>query len=242
MQIESIALVLRPRSVWEGCDLGVRLLQSWLRPVFACHLAVVLPWFALCLASGWLARWLPALLIWLGKPWIDRTILFALSRALFGAVTGPSDLWAARRAVWLAGLWRTLTLQRLSASRAFLQPILQLEGLSGAALRTRVRQLAERHRSVARATTLAFVSAELALVLSLLALDLWLAPRSWRLGWNLSASALRSAVSVPISVMYGASVAFLEPFYVAAGFGMYVNRRVELEAWDIEQEFRRAFA
>jgi hypothetical protein len=29
---------------------------------------------------------------------------------------------------------------------------------------------------------------------------------------------------------------------VAAGFGLYLNRRVELEAWDIEQEFRRAFA
>ena len=45
-----------------------------------------------------------------------------------------------------------------------------------------------------------------------------------------------------IAPAYGASVAFLEPFYVAAGFGMYVNRRVALEAWDIEQEFRRAFA
>jgi hypothetical protein len=34
----------------------------------------------------------------------------------------------------------------------------------------------------------------------------------------------------------------VEPFYVGAGFTMYLNRRVELEAWDIEQEFRRAFA
>ena len=34
MQIESIALKLRPRTVWEGCDLGVRLLQSWFGPVF----------------------------------------------------------------------------------------------------------------------------------------------------------------------------------------------------------------
>ena len=43
-----------------------------------------------------------------------------------------------------------------------------------------------------------------------------------------------------IAVAYAAAVAFLEPLYVAAGFGMYLNRRVELEAWDIEQEFRRA--
>jgi hypothetical protein len=41
---------------------------------------------------------------------------------------------------------------------------------------------------------------------------------------------------------YAAAVLFLEPFYVAAGFGMYLNGGAELEAWDIEQEFRRAFA
>ncbi len=34
---------------------------------------------------------------------------------------------------------------------------------------------------------------------------------------------------------------FVEPFYVAAGFAMYLNRRVELEAWDVEQELRHAF-
>jgi len=44
------------------------------------------------------------------------------------------------------------------------------------------------------------------------------------------------------SMAYLLAVLFLEPFYVAAGFGMYLNRRAELEAWDIEQEFRRAFA
>ena len=42
--------------------------------------------------------------------------------------------------------------------------------------------------------------------------------------------------------LYALIVLFLEPFYVAAGFGMYLNRRAELEAWDLEQEFRRAFA
>jgi hypothetical protein len=45
-----------------------------------------------------------------------------------------------------------------------------------------------------------------------------------------------------VAIAYAAAVLFLEPFYVAAGFTMYLNRRAELEAWDIEQEFRRAFA
>jgi hypothetical protein len=45
-----------------------------------------------------------------------------------------------------------------------------------------------------------------------------------------------------LPVAYGTAVLFLEPFYVASGFAMYLHRRTELEAWDIEQEFRRAFA
>jgi thiosulfate reductase cytochrome b subunit len=42
-------------------------------------------------------------------------------------------------------------------------------------------------------------------------------------------------------LVYAGVVLMLEPFYVASGFAMYLNRRVELEAWDVEQEFRRAF-
>ena len=37
-------------------------------------------------------------------------------------------------------------------------------------------------------------------------------------------------------------ILLLEPLYVAAGFAMYLNRRAELEAWDLEQELRSVFA
>ena len=59
MQIDAISVVLRPRSTWEGCDLGVRLLQSWLRPVYRAYLAVALPLFALFLLTYPIAGWLP---------------------------------------------------------------------------------------------------------------------------------------------------------------------------------------
>jgi hypothetical protein len=242
MQIDSIALKLRPRSVWEGCDLGVRLLQSCLGPVFRCHLAVALPSLLLFLAMGALVAWLPALLMWLAKPWLDRTVLFVLSRALFGETTRLGDLWIHRRPVWLLGLTRTLTLQRLSASRAFFQPVLQLEGLTGRELRARLQQIGAGRRGVARGSNLAFVAAELAIVSSLLLLALWLAPISLGFAWHPFDSLSGTRLTFLISTAYGVTVVFLEPFYVACGFGMYINRRVALEAWDIEQEFRRAFA
>jgi hypothetical protein len=34
----------------------------------------------------------------------------------------------------------------------------------------------------------------------------------------------------------------IEPFYIAANFGLYINRRTQLEAWDIELSFRKMAA
>ena len=241
MQIDAIALTLRPRSVWEGCDLGVQLLHFRMRSVYACYLAMAVPTFLVCLATYPLEPWLPALAVWLAKPWLDRAALFALSRALFGESTAPADLWAARERVLRPNVLMLL-LMRLSASRSFKLPIVQLEGLAGRAQRDRVRQLTLRHRGVARAMTLAFANAELALCSSVLILRVMLAPHvlGFESGWLTGLAAAQAGLVS--SIAYVLAVAFLEPFYVAAGFGLYLNRRVELEAWDIEQEFRRAFA
>src|SRR5690606_35158648 len=37
-------------------------------------------------------------------------------------------------------------------------------------------------------------------------------------------------------------MALVAPFYVAGGFALYLNRRIELEAWDIDLVFRRLAA
>jgi hypothetical protein len=242
MQIDVMPLVLRPRSMWEGCDVGVRLLQERLRSVYSCYLVVALPLFLACYATVGIASWLPTLLIWMSKPWLDRTILFALSRALFDRDTRPADVWATRRDVWGGQFLVTVTLLRLSASRSFSQPIRQLEGLTGAARSARLRQLATRHRGIARTMTQAFAVAEFALFMSLMSLGAWLGMSPAGFKWDDLLWRPAGAQVLATIVAYAAAVAFLEPFYVAAGFGMYLNRRVELEAWDIEQEFRRAFA
>lgn len=241
MQIDAIALRLRPRSMWEGCDLGVQLLHFRMRSVYTCYLILAMPTFLVCLATYPLEPWLPALLVWLAKPWLDGAILFALSRALFDEPTAPADLWAARGRVLRPNLL-TLLLMRLSTSRSFKLPIVQLEGLSGRAQRDRVRQLTVRHRGVARAMTLAFANAELALCSSALVLRVMLAPHILGLAGSWLTGLAAAQAGLVSSIAYAGAVAFLEPFYVAAGFGLYLNRRVELEAWDIEQEFRRAFA
>ena len=92
--------------------------------------------------------------------------------------------------------------------------------------------------------TSAFSMAELALCVTLQSLALWLAPgdQQFDLSQLLAGDEAGQQIVFWYSAAYALVVMFLEPFYVAAGFALYLNRRVELEAWDVEQELRRAFA
>ena len=242
MRVDALAVRLRPRTSSEAADLGARLCQSAARPVYRCFLLVALPVAALSLASFELASWLPTLLMWCAKPWLDRTILFVLSRAAFGQQTAPADVWRAQRQVWWSQFLFTWTVRRLSPWRSFTQPVYQLEGLSIRRAGVRVRQIRRRNIGAAFMMTQAFSLAEIALWLALVSLMFWLAPSGKPpIAWNMIFERLPAMLSLAISAAYAMAVMFLEPFYVAAGFAMYLNRRAELEAWDIEQEFRRVF-
>ncbi len=243
MRIDSFAIRLRPRGNFEAADLGVRLCQSAARSVFPCYLAVLAPVTALALASFGIAAWLPILVLWWLKPWLDRTILFTLSRAAFGQATRPADLWREQLQVWWSQLFLTLTWRRLSPWRSFTQPVYQLEGLRGAELRSRVRQIRSGRGRAATGISSAFGCAETSVLFGLVSLIGWLAPKGT--GQNLAVQIFNGVssgwVDLVMSVAYAVTIGFVEPFYVAAGFALYLNRRAELEAWDIEQEFRRAF-
>jgi hypothetical protein len=243
VQVDALALRLRPRTPLEAADLGVRLCQSTARSIYVCYAMVALPVIALAFSTFGIATWLPTTLIWCAKPWFDRTILFVLSRAAFGQSTTVGDLLRARRQVWLEQLLFTLTVRRLSPWRSLTQPVYQLEGLSPWSARVRVRQIRRRGAGWALMMTSAFGFAETATTLALLSLVFWLAPS----GYAPDLSGLFTGepslfFNGVFAVAYTIAVLFLEPFYVASGFAMYLNRRAELEAWDIEQEFRRAFA
>jgi hypothetical protein len=243
MQIDAIALRLRLRSPMEAADLGVRLCQEQARAVYTCYALVALPTFALCLATFEIANWLPSLLMWWIKPWLDRSVLFVLARAAFSQPTTPRDLWHAQRRVWWSQLLSTLTLRRFSPWRSYTQPVHQLEGLKGSARRARIKQIRRGNTGSAVLMTNAFSLAEIIFSLALIGLVAFFIPR----GLMPNASELFSGDSAQqtwqlmLTIVYAIVVLFLEPLYVAAGFSMYLNRRVELEAWDIEQELRRVF-
>jgi hypothetical protein len=233
---------MRPRSPWEAADLGIRMVQRHWRELFACHAAVTVPVCALCIASYELAAWLPLTLMFLAKPWLDRASLFVLSRAAFGQRTRLADLWAGQRQVLWHRLLLSWTWRRLSPWRSFTQAVYQLEGLALRQVGARRRQLRRGYALPARLLTLAFALTETLLVVAILSLAFWFMPtdRGAAQLWQ-QLSQFRDFIAVPLPLVYMATLLFLEPFYVGAGFAMYLNRRAELEAWDLEQELRRAF-
>lgn len=244
MQVESLVLRMRPRTQLDAADLGVRLCQVNSKSVYSCYLAVAIPSLALALATYEIAAWLPALLLWWVKPWLDRTVLFVLSRAAFAQTTSLTDLWDAQRRVWWQQLPLSLTWRRLSPWRSFTQPVYQLEGLKLFDLPARLKQIRRRTSGAALLVTSAFGIAESALAFALASFLFWFAPtgEGQNVLQGLLYDAAGSGASLTTAVAYGCVILFLEPFYVGAGFGIYLNRRAELEAWDVEQELRRAFA
>jgi hypothetical protein len=242
MQVDALAVRLRPRTSMEAADLGVRLCQSAARSVYPLYLRVAIPIVILAVASFEIAGWLPTLAIWWLKPWLDRTILFALSRAVFNQKTTWRDLWASRRQVWFGQILLALTLQRLSFWRALTQPVYQLEGGGFWGARRRVRKLRRGAAGAAFLTTQAFSLCELAIASACFSLMFWFAPagRAPDISQIFDSDA-SATIGIVAALSYAGAVLFLEPFFVATGFAQYLNRRAALEAWDIEQEFRRAF-
>lgn len=242
MKAEQLQLALRPRPAYEAVDLGVAMTQRSGRSLRRAFLPLALLLVVACGATIEIAPWLPSTLLWWCKPWLDRTLLHIYARQAFGEETSFNEAWdARRRAPWLSML-QWLTIWRLSFWRAYSMPVSQLEGQTGAARHQRVKAILRSHRGAAMVTQSAFSWIELFLGLGLVSLVPWMTPglRNWdALAWLFGEHLFANGV---MYAAHAAAVLFVEPFFVASGFAMYLNRRVELEAWDVEQDLRHAFA
>ena len=242
-----MSLRLRPRNAWEALDLGLALVRSHARAVYAAWFAVYLPAAIVVLALfhetpfwGWLLLW------WL-KPLFDRVVLEVLARSLFGESARVRPILASLPSVaWRSGIVGALTWRRFDLARSYHLPVYQLERLSGKAARQRIRILDREGRGAA--VWLTFMLANLEGLFGLAAslaialfnpvrtpinelLELW-----FRGQFGPDAGSLLGAVLAAFAVCA------VEPFYVACGFTLYLQRRTVLEGWDIELRFRHLAA
>lgn len=239
MNLEALELRLRPRDHWESMDLGVAMVQRWWRPLFAAWLALLLPLTLLLNLVLIEHLWLVGLLLWWLKPLLDRIPLHILARAAFGEIPTVASTLRALPQLLFRRLFAALLWERLDPGRSAFLPVDQLEGFRGRERSRRRLLLGRQSPGAGGWLTVICFHLEMAIDLALFAL-LWLALPEFmanNLAEQLMEHEQLAAFAVNGVVMIG--IAVMEPFYVAAGFALYLNRRTRLEAWDLEIGLRR---
>jgi len=239
--LDKLRVEVRLRTPWEAADLGFALLREHAGAAFGVFAILALP-LALALTVALRSTpWLTPLILWWLKPLLDRPVLHVLARGTFGDAPGILGTLRQVPRLYRRGLVAQLLWRRPSLDRGLLLPVWQLEEPDGSTYRARRQVLLRRGRSHAQLLTVTcflFQALAFPLVVALLAyfwpaggtelLDAVFGGRGERIAW-LDAFLW----FVPTLAMVA-----IEPFYVAAGFGLYLNRRVQLEGWDLELAFR----
>lgn len=240
MQIERVTANLRLRNPWEAIDLGFAMARQRFWTLWLLWWLSALP---VALSASLLLHQYPGYIgmaVWWFKPLFEPVLLFWLSRALFNEAPSFRE---ARRHWWSVSKRRllgNLTWRRLSPNRSFFMPIAQLEQPDSKAWRQRTGLFTRQYSGGAWLTVVG-VHFEGVLMISL-AFGIWMMVPSdlwpeWRLEEWLSDEV--GVLAWANSLMSILVMSIIAPFYVAGGFGLYLARRTQLEAWDIELDFRR---
>ena len=247
MRLDELSVELRPRSAWEAVELGTALVRRHAGAIWRPWLWVTLPIFVILNAVGWALDkvWLAALVMWWAKPLFDRVPLYVMSRAVFGAAPGARETVRAHWRWGIKPMLGYLTWRRLGAVRSLYLPIDLLEGGPRPAQRRSI--VGSGVRGTAMLVTLVCANFEAVLVFGVYVLALMFVPvellsESARAAWALLTQSPPRWVQLLANAVAWAATSVIEPFYVGAGFGLYLDRRTRIEAWDVEIAFRRLHA
>lgn len=244
MRLNDATVVIRPRSTWEAMDLGVLMSQRHRRLLMTSWAIVTLPLFVLLSLLLWDSPSLAVFIFWWLKPAFERLPLYILSKALFGETPTLRQALRAWPRLLKPQLLASLTWRRLSLSRSFLLPVVQLEGLDGSARQQRLHLLLQRNAGAAQRLTIIGAHLETSLWIGLMVLFYMLLPEQVEIDWDWQTLILAPDhhwrwLEHLSNAFYALVLVVWEPIYVACGFSLYLNRRTQLEAWDIELVFRR---
>jgi hypothetical protein len=239
VRLEAITAALRPRNAWEAIDLGFALVQRGWKPLYKNWLVVLLLFTVILHILCSQALWLVPCLIWWLKPLLDRIPLYVLSHALFGEAPSLRQTVKDLPSLLRPQAFAVLTYARLNPARSFHLPVRQLEGLHGKQRRQRQKILSARDRGAAVWLTIACIHLEIVVNLAIIGfVGMLMIDFTGFLSVDLftSTSVLQQLC---FNGLFLCGISLIEPFYVAAGFTLYLNRRIWLEGWDMEIGFRR---
>lgn len=246
MQVENLAIALRIRSNWEAIDLGFTLARQWFFRLWVTWLLGALPVFIivislLSIVNNDIFRSFIFIVFWWLKPLYEQPLLYILSRQLFSEPVSLRDVYKNYFTIIKPQLGALLLWRRLSLSRSFNNPVAMLENLTGKKRRERLNVLHAQQSSASQWLTIICVHLELLLYSSFLLFVYTLIPTE--LINELTLLKLFEGEGLLLIIItdlaYFFAISIIAPIYVAAGFALYINRRIKLEGWDIELAFKR---
>ena len=245
MRVDGLNIVLRQRPPWEAADLGMGLVRRHARLLFSSWALATLPVFLLLhlTLTPFGYAWLAGVLFWWLKPAFDRLPIFVLSRGILGQQVSLKQTLQQLGWNW-SRLWPWLLWRRLHPARSLLMAMDFLEQPEGKARGERARLLARWQASAPSLIWIVGAHLELMLWGSLIVFALMLVPvefldDSLKAMYDMLLEEPPPWVEFLQNSAYWIALLVIEPFYVGAGFALYLNRRTELEAWDIELAFHR---
>jgi len=238
VNLNLISIKARIRSPWEAIDLGFVMARQWWKPVF---LSWFIPSFSLFLILSiifYQYSWVAYTVVWWLKPLWDRGPLYVASRRLFGEKVSVREvlfkLPSLYKTDWL--LW--LTIRRFSITRSFMMPLTVLEQLKGPERAARQAVLDRQHSSAPSWLTIASIHFEIIILFGGLMFAFMMTPETSDINLIDFFENQNFVYLLLYNITTYLSMAIVAPFYVLAGFSLYVSRRISLEAWDIEIRFR----
>ena len=235
MNLDNLQINACMRSGWQALDLGLLMARAWWRTLIVASLLPMLPLTIVLLVVFWKSPFWALFILWWLKPFWERLPLFIASRLLFGEQPG---VWSSMRSFPLKDVIPWLLWRRFSLQRAFDNPVTVLEDLKGTPRRQRLRVLHGKYSDVALSNQFVGFCTEWLLAFSFVALFDFFIPDTFgiRSYDNFGDHTLTGEWIFTLSAIL--AIALVMPFHSMAGFALYLNRRIELEAWDIEISFR----
>ena len=245
MNLNEVQANIRLRNPWEAVDLGFSMVQTWWKaiyiPLAILTVGIGIPLFFIVPEDQF---WIAGVVFWWLKPLYDRLVLHIISHKLFNEeLTSWQALKALPSLIWNTGFFQTMTFRRFSLSRGFNLPLWQLEQLRGELRASRQRVLHIASHSQAIWLTIGIWLIEFILSLSLFVLLFLFLPENLQQDFFANMIGRSTEYEIWLDILnycfYVGIVTAIHPFYIAANFALYINRRTQLEAWDIELDFKK---
>ncbi len=243
MDPENISVEIRPRSPLEAIDLGFAMARQWFFPLWILWITGAGSVFIL--SYIFFSIHLPAIifpLIWWLKPVYEKPLVYWLSRALFHEQPGYKWIVKQYFKIIRPKLFADLTYLRFRTNRSFFMPVTILENLRAEEYSNRIKILGHNQGAGKGLTFISFVF-ETVIAFSMAAMVTFILPDDLRMtSFRAFIAGNGNIEAFVLNLTNFAAMSIMAPFYVAAGFSLYINRRTKLEAWDIEISFKRLMA